>query len=152
MKKERIVSTVFGLMMVVSLLFLLAACGPTEGSGDEIEEGKVITTESGLRYEQIEKGEGPSPQAGDVVSVHYRGTLEDGTEFDSSYGRGEPIVFPLGQGRVIPGWEEGIPMMNEGGKARLTIPPDLAYGQRGAGEVIPPNATLIFEVELLEVR
>ncbi|MEJ2210401.1 MAG: FKBP-type peptidyl-prolyl cis-trans isomerase [Anaerolineae bacterium] len=105
-----------------------------------------------MKYEQIVKGEGPSPQAGDVVTVDYRGTLEDGTEFDSSYSRGEPITIPIGQGRVIPGWEEGIPMMNVGGKARLTIPPELAYGEQGAGNVIPPNATLIFEVELLEIH
>jgi peptidylprolyl isomerase len=136
-------------MAVVALLVLLAACG---SATDGIEEGEVVTTESGLQYEQLVKGEGPSPQPGDVVTVHYRGMLEDGTEFDSSYSRGEPATLPIGQGRVIDGWEEGIPMMNVGGKARLTIPPALAYGEQGAGNVIPPNATLIFEVELLEIQ
>jgi peptidylprolyl isomerase len=150
LQKERLISTAFGLVVVAALAILLAACGSTTDGG--IEEGEVVTTESGLQYEQIVRGEGPSPQPGDVVTVHYRGTLEDGSEFDSSYSRGEPVVLPLGQGRVIDGWEEGIPMMNQGGKARLTIPPELAYGEQGAGGVIPPNATLIFEVELLEIR
>jgi peptidylprolyl isomerase len=111
-----------------------------------------MTTASGLQYVEIEKGQGLAPQAGDLVAVHYRGQLQDGTEFDSSYQRGEPIRFALGQGRVIPGWEEGIALMNQGGKARLIIPPELAYGAQGAGEVIPPNATLIFEVELVSVE
>ncbi len=110
-----------------------------------------MTTASGLQYVEVERGQGPAPQAGDVVTVHYRGQLEDGTEFDNSYSRGEPIRFALGQGRVIPGWEEGIALMNEGGKARLIIPPDLAYGAQGAGGVIPPNATLTFDVELVSV-
>jgi len=148
-RKVRFVSKAFGVMAVVALLVLLAACG---SATDGIEEGEVVTTESGLQYEQLVKGEGPSPQPGDVVTVHYRGMLEDGTEFDSSYSRGEPATLPIGQGRVIDGWEEGIPMMNVGGKARLTIPPALAYGEQGAGNVIPPNATLIFEVELLEIQ
>jgi peptidylprolyl isomerase len=144
--------TLPGLIVALSLLVLLSACGGTQGSGDDIKEGEVITTASGLQYEEIEMGAGPMPQAGDVVTVHYRGTLEDGTEFDSSYSRGEPITFALGQGMVIPGWEEGIALMHEGGKARLIIPPDLAYGEQGAGGVIPPNATLTFEVELVSVR
>ena len=111
-----------------------------------------MTTASGLQYVEVEKGQGPAPQVGDVVAVHYRGQLEDGTEFDSSYNKGQPIRFALGQGRVIPGWDEGIGLMNEGGKARLVIPPDLAYGEQGAGGVIPPNATLIFDVELVSVE
>ncbi len=151
-QKKGKVSTVFGLMLAAALLLALAACGSTGTGGDETEEGNVVTTESGLVYEQLEKGDGPQPQVGDLVSVHYRGTLENGTEFDSSYSRGEPITFPLGRGAVIQGWDEGIAMMNEGGKARLTIPPELGYGERGAGGVIPPNATLIFEVELVSVR
>jgi peptidylprolyl isomerase len=104
-----------------------------------------------LQYIEIEAGKGPVPKPGDLVSVHYVGTLEDGTEFDSSYGRGEPFNFSLGQGMVIAGWDEGIGLMQVGGKARLIIPPELAYGERGAGGVIPPNATLIFDVELIDI-
>jgi peptidylprolyl isomerase len=107
------------------------------------------TTASGLEYIEIEAGTGPQPQPGDMVAVHYTGTLEDGTEFDSSVG-GEPFRFTLGQGQVIPGWDEGIALMNEGGKARLIIPSELGYGPSGSGP-IPPDATLIFEVELVEV-
>lgn len=106
---------------------------------------------SGLEYIEMEKGSGPAPQPGQTVRVHYRGTLKDGTEFDNSHARGEPIAFPLGVGRVIPGWDEGIALLNVGGKAKLVIPPELAYGAQGAGGVIPPNATLTFEVELVEI-
>jgi len=97
-------------------------------------------------------GSGDLARPGDVVDVHYRGTLADGTQFDSSHSRGQPIQFILGQGMVIAGWDEGVAMMRKGGKARLIIPPQLAYGSRGAGGVIPPNATLNFEVELVEIR
>lgn len=109
-------------------------------------------TASGLHFIDIVSGTGPAPQAGDVVETHYTGWLEDGTKFDSSLDRGEPLQFVLGRGRVIAGWDEGIAMMRQGGKARLIIPPELGYGARGAGGVIPPNATLSFEVELLRVR
>jgi peptidylprolyl isomerase len=136
-----------GIVAVLMLAVALAACGSTSGE----EEGKTMTTDSGLQYTEITAGDGPAPQKGDVVAVHYRGTLEDGTEFDSSYERGQPIQFPLGQGAVIPGWDEGIALMNVGGKATLVIPPELAYGERGAGGVIPPDATLTFEVELIEI-
>ncbi len=142
------------------LALVLAACGPAEtipaseaeggvstaGSG---EAGESILTESGLEYIELEAGTGPAPQPGDLVKVHYTGTLEDGTEFDSSIGR-EPIEFPLGQGFVIPGWEEGIAMMREGGKARLIIPPELAYGEIERPG-IPANSTLYFDVELVSV-
>ncbi len=110
-----------------------------------------MITESGLQYIEIEEGDGPAPQPGDVVAVHYQGTLGDGTEFDNSYERGEPIQFALGRGMVIPGWDEGIALMRKGGEAKLIIPPELAYGEQGAGGVIPPNATLTFEVELVDV-
>lgn len=110
----------------------------------------VTTTETGLQYEQLEAGEGASPAVTDVVKVHYRGTLIDGTEFDSSYSRGEPISFPLSG--VIPGWTEGLQLMQVGEKARLVIPSDLAYGPNGMGNAIGPNETLVFEVELLEIN
>lgn len=110
----------------------------------------VVTLPSGLQYEVIEEGSGKSPEPGDEVTVHYRGTLVDGTEFDSSYGRGEPVTFPVGG--VIPGWTEALQLMKEGAKWKLFIPPSLAYGERGAGQVIGPNATLIFDVELVSVQ
>ena len=109
-----------------------------------------ITTATGLVFQTIKAGKGTNPTAADSVKVHYRGTLTDGTVFDSSYDRGEPATFPLG--RVIKCWTEGVQLMKPGGKAVLTCPPQIAYGERGAGGVIPPNATLRFEVELLEVN
>jgi FKBP-type peptidyl-prolyl cis-trans isomerase len=109
----------------------------------------IQTTESGLQYEVIAEGEGPRPGSSDTVQVHYEGTLLDGTVFDSSYERGEPAEFPLDQ--VIPGWTEGIQLMGVGGQYRLFIPSGLAYGEQGAGNFIPPNSTLIFKVELLDI-
>ncbi len=112
----------------------------------------VQPTESGLYYIEVKKGKGKKAEPGKTVKVHYKGTLLDGTPFDSSYDRGEPIEFVLGQGMVIPGWEEGIAMMNEGGKAKLIIPSKLAYGPNQRGNVIKPYSTLVFEVELIEVK
>jgi FKBP-type peptidyl-prolyl cis-trans isomerase FkpA len=109
------------------------------------------TTESGLIYEDITPGEGDEATAGRMVSVHYTGWLTDGTKFDSSKDRNDPFTFPLGAGHVIKGWDEGVQGMKAGGVRKLTIPPQLGYGARGAGGVIPPNATLVFEVELLKV-
>lgn len=123
----------------------------TAGEDDTDMAADPNARESGLIYEVVEEGDGPQPQAGDIVQVHYTGQLEDGTVFDSSRDRGEPIQFPLGRGQVIPGWDEGIGLMNVGTVAKLTIPPDLAYGEQGAGGVIPPNATLIFDVELMGI-
>ncbi len=111
-----------------------------------------MKTASGLEYVEIEAGTGKQAQAGNTVRVHYTGKLENGKVFDSSIPRGQPIEFRLGVGQVIKGWDEGIALMKEGGKAVLTIPPQLGYGARGAGGVIPPNATLIFEVELVSVK
>lgn len=109
-----------------------------------------ITTSTGLIYQSLKEGSGESPKATDTVKVHYRGTFPDGKEFDSSYKRGEPTEFPLN--RVIPCWTEGVQRMKPGGKAKLTCPPAIAYGARGAGNVIPPNATLNFEIELISVK
>jgi peptidylprolyl isomerase len=110
------------------------------------------STASGLKYFIIEKGDGDKPKKGDMVSVHYSGYLSNGTKFDSSVDRGQPFEFQLGAGRVIKGWDEGVALLNIGDKAKFIIPPELAYGSRGAGGVIPPNAILIFEVELLEIK
>ncbi len=118
----------------------------------QAQEANAMTTASGLQYTEIVAGTGETPKPGDTVSVHYTGTLTNGVVFDSSYGRGQPLQFPLGQGRVIAGWDEGIGLMKTGGKARLTIPPALGYGAQGAGGVIPPNATLIFDVELVGIQ
>lgn len=109
-------------------------------------------TENGLEYTITQEGTGPAPQSGDRVAVHYRGTFTDGRVFDSSYDRGEPLVFNVDRGEVIAGWDQGIMLLREGSKATLTIPPELGYGQRGAGGVIPPNATLVFDVELVKVN
>ena len=111
-----------------------------------------MKTESGLEYVEIEAGTGDQAKAGKTVRVHYTGKFLDGKVFDSSVSRGDPLEFQLGAGRVIKGWDEGIALMKVGGKAQLTIPPQLAYGERGAGGVIPPNATLIFDVELISIK
>ncbi len=114
-------------------------------------ENPVRETDSGLRYIDVEEGDGAEAKAGDTVSVHYTGWLVDGNKFDSSRDRGQPFVFPLGAGRVIKGWDEGVAGMKVGGVRKLIVPPELGYGTRGFPPVIPPNATLIFEVELLKV-
>ena len=121
------------------------------GLGGPIEADAPQITTSGLMITDLKLGNGAVATAGQTVSVNYRGTLENGKEFDSSYGRG-PFSFPLGAGRVIKGWDEGVAGMKVGGKRKLVVPPELGYGSRGAGGVIPPNATLIFEVELLEIK
>lgn len=153
-------------LLALLLVALLASCGtpaapaappaepttaaPATDAGASPEE-QSVTTSSGLQYNESRAGAGATPQPGDYVAVHYRGTLADGTVFDSSFERGEPIRFPLGRGVVIPGWDEGIGLMQAGGAATLVIPPNLAYGAQGAPPTIPPNATLTFEVELVDV-
>lgn len=125
----------------------LEAQGPPAG----FEDQDYTTTESGLQYAIVEEGSGEQPEMGDVVRVHYTGMLADGTEFDSSRGGGEPFQFALGRGQVIPGWDEGIGFLHEGGSAKLVIPPELGYGAQGSSGAIPPNATLYFDVELVEI-
>ena len=120
--------------------------------GGEMEVTKERMTPSGLKITDLVEGTGAEAQSGNTVSVNYRGTLTNGQEFDSSYRRNQAFTFPLGGGRVIRGWDEGVVGMKEGGKRRLVIPPDLAYGSRGAGGVIGPNETLIFEIELVKVQ
>jgi peptidylprolyl isomerase len=119
----------------------------------QVEKGTsgMVKTSSGLAYVDLKAGAGAAPTAGKQVKVHYTGWLENGTKFDSSVDRGEPFVFTIGVGQVVPGWDEGVMSMKTGGKRKLVIPPQLGYGSSGAGGVIPPDATLIFEVELLDV-
>lgn len=136
------------LLPILLLALALAACS---GQG-QAQSGNVTVTPSGLQFEELAVGNGEPARAGATAVVHYTGWLLDGTKFDSSVDRGEPFAFSLGRGQVIKGWDEGVATMKVGGKRKLTIPPDLAYGDRGAGGVIPPGATLVFEVELLEIR
>ncbi len=139
--------------ILLTPITLMAQTAKEKGQAFLLENGKksdVKTTASGLQYTVITPGTGKSPKATDTVLVHYRGTLLDGTEFDSSYKRNEPIEFPLN--RVIPGWTEGVQLMKEGAKYKFFIPSNLAYGPRGAGGDIGPDETLIFDVELLKVR
>lgn len=126
---------------------------PSETTTEDIMDNsdEIVTTESGLQYIDVEEGTGAMPQTGQTVVVHYTGTLEDGTKFDSSRDRNQPFSFRIGVGQVIKGWDEGVATMRVGGQRQLIIPPDLGYGARGAGGVIPPNATLLFDVELLRI-
>lgn len=126
------------------------ATTPTTTSTTASAAAAAVTTATGLVYQSLKDGTGAQPAAADTVKVHYRGTFPDGREFDSSYKRGQPAEFPLN--RVIPCWTEGVQRMKVGGKAKLVCPPAIAYGSRGAGGVIPPDATLHFEVELLDLR
>ena len=140
------------LTLIVALLaaafpFLAPACAK-----QETRPAAEVTTATGLKYQDLKVGTGPEATPGKIVEVHYTGWLESGAKFDSSVDRQRPFTFRLGAGDVIKGWDEGVAGMKVGGKRKLTIPPDLGYGKRGAGEVIPPGATLIFEVELLGVR
>ena len=123
----------------------------TETGGPPPVSGETVTTESGLQYIVLREGSGATPERGQQVNVHYTGWLTDGTKFDSSVDRGEPIAFPIGTGYVIPGWDEGILAMKVGEQRRLIIPFELAYGEAGRLPVIPPRATLIFDVELVGI-
>jgi len=142
------------LMLAACLTLLLVTVALAETGADYLEQNAkkpgVTVTDSGLQFEELKAGTGKAPKASDSVTVHYRGTLVDGREFDSSYRRNQPATFPLN--RVIRGWTEGLQLMKEGGKARLVIPSKLGYGPRGAGALIGPNETLVFEVELIKVQ
>jgi FKBP-type peptidyl-prolyl cis-trans isomerase FkpA len=135
---------------VVTILAVPALALANNAIDKAAKEKGAVKTKSGMVYKSIREGKGKSPTAASVVEVNYRGTLTDGKEFDSSYKRHQSISFPLSG--VIPCWTEGVQMMKVGGKAKLVCPPELAYGSRGAGSAVPPNATLIFEVELLGIK
>ena len=154
-----------GIIFVLAAAALVAALAACKGDGEKPAEnggdmtsgppavsGEPTETGSGLKYIEIKAGSGDSPEPSETVVVHYTGWLEDGTKFDSSLDRGTPFSFPIGTGQVIRGWDEGLATMQVGGKRRLIIPPELAYGPEGRPPVIPSNATLIFDVELMEVR
>lgn len=136
--------------LVILMLFVSFTISASSKEDKKVSEKQK--TDSGLQYIVVEEGTGDKAVAGKKVKVHYTGKLEDGTEFDSSIKRGQPIEFTLGTGQVIKGWDEGIALMNVGDKYQLIIPPELGYGAAGAGNVIPPNSVLIFDVELVEVE
>lgn len=145
----------FLILMLLMVGVIIAACSDKEtkpaASTKPVIEAGAVKNPSGLTYTDLTTGTGPSPTLGKPVKVHYTGWLENGKKFDSSVDRNEPFVFTIGAGEVIPGWDEGVMTMKVGGKRRLIVPANLGYGASGAGGVIPPNATLIFEVELLDV-
>ena len=141
------------LLVLVAMAAVAVACSQSPAAGSGGGGGSEVTTPSGLKYTDVKEGTGAQPRAGQTAVVHYTGWLLDGTKFDSSKDRGQPFQFPLGQGRVIKGWDEGVATMKVGGVRKLTIPASLGYGAQGAGGgLIPPNATLTFEVELLDVK
>jgi FKBP-type peptidyl-prolyl cis-trans isomerase FkpA len=140
----------FSFLAPALLLFNLVAHAQTDAAAAAAKESGAVLKPSGLVFLSLRDGSGPSPGPTDTVKVNYRGTFPDGKEFDSSYKRGEPIEFPLNG--VIKCWTEGVQLMKVGGKAKLTCPASIAYGERGAGGVVPPNATLLFEVELLGIK
>ncbi|MGB7921653.1 MAG: FKBP-type peptidyl-prolyl cis-trans isomerase [Pyrinomonadaceae bacterium] len=145
-RRTKIIAGVIIGVLALGALALLFSRGRFWGGGGE------MTTRTGLKYVDIKEGDGPSPQMGQTVSVHYTGTLTNGTKFDSSRDRGQPIEFPIGRGRVIKGWDEGLMTMKVGGQRKLIIPPDLGYGAQGSPPKIPGNSTLIFDVELMGIK
>jgi FKBP-type peptidyl-prolyl cis-trans isomerase FkpA len=143
-------NTMRSLLLIPALMLALQAQAQSDAAAAAAKAPGAVVTPSGLVFLSLKDGTGAAPSSADTVRVHYRGTFPDGKEFDSSFKRGEPIEFPLTG--VIKCWTEGVQKMKVGGKARLTCPPGLAYGERGAGGVVPPNATLVFEVELLGIK
>lgn len=147
-----------GMLMAYAFVTLVGAAACSDGDGNtfadelDIDLASMEQRDGGLYVQDVEVGTGAEAVAGQLVAVHYSGWLADGTPFDSSRDRGVPFEVVIGEGGVIQGWDQGIPGMREGGRRKLVIPPELAYGAVGAGGVIPPNATLVFDVELLEVR
>ncbi len=143
-------------ILLLTSIILFSSSNLTFAKPNEVKkvtgEKKMNTTASGLKYVDQVEGTGASPSKGQLVKVHYTGWLENGTKFDSSVDRGTPFEFTIGVGQVIKGWDEGVSTMKIGGKRKLTIPSELAYGNRGAGSIIPPNSTLIFDVELLGIK
>ena len=152
LERSTMYRTIFILMQGLALgLLTAAAANRKQNLPPHLSERRSPPSQASSMLDRV-LGTGPYPRARQIVVVHYTGRLTDGTKFDSSLDRGQPFVFQVGVGKVIKGWDEGLLTMRVGGKRTLTIPPHLAYGQRGAGNVIPPNATLIFDVELLEIR
>jgi len=152
-RNQRIAIILVALLLIIAVVAYFVVKNQKEkDQALEPITGDLVTTATGLQYQDLVIGNGAEAKAGDVVSVHYTGWLDDGTKFDSSLDRGQPFEFTLGLGKVIQGWDEGVEGMKVGGKRKLIIPPDLAYGSSGAGNVIPPNATLTFEIELLEIK
>jgi hypothetical protein len=149
-RNTRIVILSIVLLVVATGAYIIYSTQTNKPTENQVET--MITTDSGLKYVDLVVGNGQVANPGSQVSVHYSGWLEDGTKFDSSLDRGQPFDFVLGAGSVIPGWDEGVAGMKVGGKRRLVIPSDLAYGPQGYAGVIPPNATLTFEVELLGIQ
>ena len=147
-----------GTAVALFALFLSACGGSEDAKGDaagarfEIDSAALTKTPSGLQYQDVVTGSGAEATPGQVAVVHYTGWLTDGSKFDSSRDRGEPFSFPLGAGQVIAGWDQGVAGMKVGGRRKLVIPPDLGYGEVGSPPVIPPSATLVFDVELLDIK
>jgi FKBP-type peptidyl-prolyl cis-trans isomerase FkpA len=154
-RRRLTIAALIAAAVVVIVVMALVSAGGDDGASSaapgECDESPQ-TLDSGLVVEELECGDGEEAQRGDLVTVHYTGTLENGRKFDSSRDRGEPFPLRLGAGMVIPGWEEGLPGMRAGGTRKLTIPPELGYGEAGRPPEIPPNSTLVFEIELLEVE
>jgi peptidylprolyl isomerase len=148
------VTRIVTIAAVLTAMCALPAMSAQEAAKEKgkTSPAKTVTTASGLKYVDVKVGSGAAPVKGKQVKVHYTGTLENGKKFDSSVDRNEPFVFVIGVGQVIPGWDEGVMGMKVGGKRKLTIPSQLGYGARGAGPDIPPNATLLFDVELIDVQ